>query len=452
MAENQQNAPAPIRTAVEAPEAWQRVVKAEIDRGLYAKEYAERLKKAARNHVKPGFRKGRTPRALVEKELGAGLHFEVIDSLVQRAWITALIEHKLRPLTDPEPGRGENLGYGDEGPLQVDFTVEVKPDVEASDYEGIPVRRRALDVPESEVDDVLDRLRESRADWEEVDRPAQDGDRLTLDLTPGEGADEGQAGGVIADQQFVLGEESNMPAFNETLAGVAPGDERDVVVAYPEDHPNERLRGRTITFGCRIGKVEAKRVPAADDAFAAAVEEGKTLADLKASIRADLEKQEERRIAAEMDEQVLRELVARNDVPLPPSMLERYLDSSLEELRRRNARYGRETTPEDEAAYREAGRPAAGKALRGMLLLEAVRRREGIEVEPAEVDERIGTIAAENGFPVDDYRKFVDSGDGTERERIEYDLLERRTYDFLLSRAEIEHVPADTDVLEAEKE
>ncbi len=443
MAENQQTpesqqtpeTPKPIRTVVESPEACQRVVKAEIDREVYDGEYAARLKKAARNHVKPGFRKGKTPRAVVEKELGGALHYEVVDALIQKAWITALIEHKLHPLTDPEPRGGENLGHGDAGPLKIDLAVEVRPEVEARDYEGLPVKRRAVVVPDSEVDAVVERLREQRAAWEAAGRPAADGDRLTLDLVPGAGADEADAGRVIADQQFVLGEESNMPAFNETLAGVQPDDERDVPVVYPEDHPNEKLRGRTITFGCKVKAVETRVLPEADDAFAAALDEGKTLLELRAAIRADLEKEAERRVAAELDEQLLRELVARHDVPLPPSMVERYLDSGVEEMHRRNARYGHQSTAEEDARYREAGRSHAEKALQGMLILEAIRRQEEIKVEPAEVDERIETIARENGFPVDDYRKFVESGDGTEKEQIAYDLLERRTYDFLLSRA-----------------
>lgn len=461
MAENQQHdqpeadrtpesGRAPIRTVVEAPETWRRVVKAEIDREAYDREYAERLKKAAKNHVRPGFRKGRTPRAAVEKELGGTVHYEVLDALIQKAWLTALIEHRLRPLTDPEPGRGENLARGDDGPLKIDLAVEVKPEVLARDYDGIKVRRRQVEVADKDVDEVIERLRESRAAWEPADRPARDGDRLTLDLVPGEGADGPEAGRTIADQRFVLGEQSNMAAFNETLAGAAAGQRRDISVAYPGDHPNERLQGRTIVFGCTVKTVESRVLPAADDAFACSLDEGKTLAELRDAVRADLTREAERRVAAELDEQVLRELVARHDVPLPPSMVARYLDSGLEELHRRNARYGHGSTPEEDAQYREAGRPHAEKALRGMLLLEAVRRQEGIKLEPADVDERIEAVARENGFPVDDYRKFVDSGDGTERVRIEYDLLERRTYDFLLSRAAIEAVPAHTDVLESD--
>ena len=126
-------------------------------------------------------------------------------------------------------------------------------------------------------------------------------------------------------------------------------------------------------------------------------------------------------------------------------MLDKYLESGLTELHQRNLRLGRQNTEQQDAEYREQGRPHAERALRGMLLLEAVRRQEGIKVDRAAVDERIAVIAAENGFEVDRYREFVDSGD--ERERIEFDLLERRTYDLLLARAAVEDVPADTDVL-----
>ncbi len=357
MAENQQNTQTQIRTSLESPQTWQRVVKAEIDREVYEREYAVRLKKAARGHVKPGFRKGKTPRAVVEKELGGALHYEVIDALVQKAWMSALIEHRLRPLTDPDAGAGENLAPGDSGPLKIDLTVEVKPEVEAGNYAGIKVRRRAVEVADGDIGEVLDRLRESRAAWEPVERAAVDGDRLTLDLLPDKDGEGAEPARPIADQQFVLGEESNLPAFNETLAGISAGEDRDVTVVYPADHPNGRLAGRTVTFGCAVKAVETKVLPALDDAFAAALEEGKTLADLEAGIRADLEKEAARRVAAELDEQVLRELVARNEVSLPPSMVERYLDSGLEEMHRRNSRYGHESSPEADAAV-PGGRPA----------------------------------------------------------------------------------------------
>ena len=161
-------------------------------------------------------------------------------------------------------------------------------------------------------------------------------------------------------------------------------------------------------------------------------------------IRAGLLKESARRIAREMDQQIKGELIARNEVPLPPSMVSRYLEAGMGDFRARAERMGYQPTAEDEQKYREASRTAAEKDLRGMLLLEAVRKQEEIKVSDEDVEERIVEIATENGFDVDRYREFVNSGD--EKDRIGYDLAERRAYDFLLSRAEITEVAADADI------
>ncbi|RKZ18804.1 trigger factor [bacterium] len=446
MAEMQPNKPAGIVTTVESPESWQRVVKVEMARQVYDSEYAGRLKKAVKGHQKQGFRKGRTPRSVVEKEVGDLLRAETIEALIPKAWTTAVLEHKLVPLNDPSL---ENFEFGDEGPLTFDLKVEVKPEVTVGDCDGFPVKRRLVEVADKDVDEVVERLRESRAEFQVVDRAAAEGDRLKVDLVPGEDAQGMGDGGTIADQELVLGAESNMPAFNEGLAAARAGDERDIDVVYPDEHPNEELKGRTLTFGCKVKEVAAKILPEVDDAFAAAVEEGKTVLELRTDIRRDLQRELERQVASEMDQQALLELVARNEVSVPPSMVDRYLDSGLEELHRRSAQTGQPTSPEQDAQYRETGRPHAEQALQGMLLMEAVRRQEKIKVEASDVDDKIAEIAAEHGFEVEKYREFVNSGD--QRERLEFDLLERRAYDFLLSRAEISDVPADTDVL-AEKE
>ena len=446
MTENQDKVPNPISTVIESPEPWKRVIKARIDRTHFDQEYTNRLKKAAKSHQKPGFRKGRTPRAIVEKEMGDLVRNETVEALVPKAWMAALLEHKLAPVNDPTL---ENLEFGEEGPLEFDLVIEVRPEIELVDIDGLPIKRREAVVADKEVDQVLDRLRESRAVYEKVDRKAGPDDQILLDMVPA-----GQDGtypeeGKIPDQRFILGSSNNMPAFNEELMGCAAGQEKTVTVDYPTDHPNENLKGRSVAFRCLIQEIAAKSLPALDEDFAGAVAEGKTLADLRADIQADLDKETTKRIEQEMDRQVQTELVKRHDVSLPPSMVSRYLASGLEDMHKRNAQLGRADSEEEDREYLEAGKPHAETALQAMLLLEEVRRKEDIKVTGEDVDERIEQLALENGFDVDRYREFVNSGE--EKERIEYDLLERRTYDFLLSRAEIETVPADTDVF-AEKE
>lgn len=431
----------PIATNVEAPEPWKRIVKVEVSRAHFDKEYTTRLKKAIKGHQQPGFRKGKTPRAIVEKELGRMLRMEALEGLVPQAWMTGVIEHKLNPITEPEL---ENLDFPEDGPLKFDLAVEVRPDVEATGYDGLPVRKRAVEVTDAEVDEVLQRLRESKATYEKVDRAAAEGDQIVVDLTPQ--AWEGHEGGdrTIEDQRLVLGADTNLPEFNEALAGAEPGAEIEISVVYPGDHTAEQLRGQTLVFHCVVKEVAARSVPELDDELAAAFGEGKTLESLTTEIREDLLKESERRVKVEMDQQVLRELTVRNEVSVPPSMLAKYLDAGLEEMHRRNQASGRPDSEEEDDRYREEGRPHAERALKGMLLLESVQKQEGIKVTPEEVDERIEAIAAEHGFDVDQYRQFIESGD--EKGRLEYDLLDRKTYDFLLSRAEIEEVAADAEI------
>jgi len=446
MTENQSKAQDPISTVIESPEPWKRVIKAKINRTHFDQEYTNRLKKAAKSHQKPGFRKGRTPRAIVEKEMGDLIRTETVEALVPRAWMTALMEHKLAPVNEPTL---ENLEFGEEGPLSFDLVVEVRPEIELGDIDGLSVKRREAEVAEKDVDEVLDRLRESRAVYEKVDRKSVLDDQILLDLVPSGPEGDFSEEGKIVDQRFILGSPNNMAAFNEELLACSSDQEKTVTVDYPDDHPNENLKGRSMAFLCRIKEVAAKSVPDLDDEFAGAVAEGKTLAELRDDIRNDLEKDATKRIEQEMDRQIQTELVKRHDVPLPPSMVSRYLESGLEEMHKRNAQMGRPDSEDEDQEYLEAGKPHAETALTAMLLFEALRKKEDIKVTSEDVDERIEQMALENGFDVDQYREFVNSGD--DKERIEYDLLERRTYDFLLSRAEIETVPADTDVF-AEKE
>jgi trigger factor len=446
MTDKQPKAPETITTVIESPEPWKRVVKASIERSVFDQEYTNRLKKAAKTHQKPGFRKGRTPRAIVEKEMGELIRSETVEALVPKAWMTALMEHKLSPVSDPSL---ENLEFGEEGPLKFDLVVEVRPEIVLGDLDGIPMKKRAAEVTDKDVDEVLERLRESRAVYEKVERAAADDDQILLDLVPAGPEGDFPETGKIIDQRFVLGSANNMGAFNEGLVGCEADQEKTLTVDYPDDHPNETLKGRSMAFKCLIREVAAKNVPTLDDEFAVTVAEGKTMDDLRGEIRADLAKEATKRIEQELERQIQTELVARHDVSLPPSMVSRYLASGLEDLHKRNAQMGRPASEDEDKEYMEAGKPHAETALAAMLLMEAVRKQEEIKVTSEDVDERIEQMALENGFDVDRYKEFVNSGE--EKERIEYDLLERRTYDFLLTRAVIEEVPADTDVF-AEKE
>jgi trigger factor len=430
----------PFRLVVEEPEVWKRVIKVEVDRDHFEKEYAARLRRAARNYTKPGFRRGKTPRATVERELGDQLRAQTLEHVVPQAFKSAIVEHRLVPITDPVL---EHLVFEPDRPVSFDLVIEVRPQVVAENYNDLPLRRRPPRVEDAEVDAVLERLRESRAVFEKVARPGRDGDRLTVDLTPLGDDGEPQAERRIPGQQLELGAESNFDAFNERLAGLAAGEGADIAIAYPDDHHAEHLRGVEVTYRCEVQTVEEKVVPELDDAFAARVREGETLLELRAEIRSDLEKEEEHRVQRELEEQIVDLLVERHDLAVPPSLITQYLDSSVEEMRARSAQYGRATSDEDITRFREGTRPVAERVMKGMFIMEAIRRQEGLTVSEQDVDARIEEIAREHGFDLEKYREFA--ARGGERDRIRHAVEERKTFDFLLSRAQIAEAEPDAN-------
>jgi trigger factor len=424
--------------SVETPEPWQRVIKVTVPRPVYDQQYQQRLAQAVRSHQRPGFRKGKTPRPIVEKELGGRLRAETFEALVPQAYRAAVVEHQLFPITEPEL---ENLVFEDDQDLSFDLRVEVRPEVTASDYEGLPVTEREIVVEDAEVDEVLERLRESRAFFEKVDRAAAEGDQVVLDLAPRQEDGSLDEEKRLSGQRIILGAEQNLPAFNEALQGVEAGQEREIEVEYPAEYPNQDMAGRTVTFVCSIDSVRVKVTPEADDDFAGQVEEGQTLLGLRTKIREGLTEEATKKLAQELDDQILDALIARNEVPVPPSMVEAWLRSGLQDLHQRNEQMGRPVTDEEDQQYREAARPVAERQIKGMFLLESVRRQEEIQVSDEDLEEKITATAAEHGFDLEKYREYVFKGE--EKDRIRHGLEERKTYDFLLSRAEMTAAEAE---------
>ena len=251
----------------------------------------------------------------------------------------------------------------------------------------------------------------------------------------------------VEDQQLRLGADTNFPAFDEGLTGVEAGTIETIAVEYPADHPNEDLRGKTTSYRCEVKEVRQQVMPEIDDDFAATLQPGATLLELRTHIRKDLEQEDQKRIQREIDEQIIDQLIERNELDVPPSLVEQYVTSGIDELHGRNAQMGRENTEEQDKDYAEMTRPIAERILKGMFIMEAVRRQETITVTDQEVEERIEEIARESGYDVEKFREYAGKGD--ERDRIMHGLQERRTFDFLLSRAKVEDNPAEE---EAEQE
>ncbi len=431
---------APFEFTFAEPESWKRVIGVTIATPYFEDEYARQLRVARKTHERPGFRKGKVPLAMVERDLGPEVRMQALEAVVPRAYQAAVVDRKLVPVADPS---FENLKMDEGEPITLDIVVQVRPEVEAVGYDDLPLTLREPKVGDAEVDETVDQLRESKAVTETVERAGARGDVLKVDVTPLDAAGEPEPDKMMADYALELGAKGNLPVFDEGLDGAAAGETREITATYPDDYPGEELRGRIVTYRIAVKEVQQRLLPEADDAFAASLKEGQTLLELRTAIRDDLQAELDRRAERETREEILDRLLERNPVDLPPALIDDFVESGLGDFHRRNQYQGRPNTAEGDAEYRRQARPAAERALHGMLVLESVQRQEKIEVADADVDERIDEIAATNGFELEQYRAYVNQGE--ERRRIAHDLAETRTYDFLKSRADFTGKSAKKD-------
>ena len=420
----------PFTTTVDAPEQWKRVIHIVIERNHFDSEYAKNLQKARRDYARPGFRKGKAPMAMVETDLGGEVRMNTLDDLMPKAYQAAMIEHKFWPVSDPQL---DDLKMEDGEAVSLDLSVEVRPEIEAKDYDDLPLTTRSAELEDGAVDAALEHVRETKSVWDTVERAATAGDRAIVTITPLNEDGEPEEDKQVPDYQFDVGNENNFDVFNTVLDGAAAGDVREAEVTYPDDYATDSLKGRTMTFRLDVTEVKVKVLPELDDAFASGIKEGQTLLELRKNIRDELAAEQERRVDHEIREEVVDRLLERNEIAVPPTMVKEYVESSAEEMKQRAVMYGQQMSDEQLAGYRESARPDAERTLRAMFILEAIRRQENIEVTAEDVTERIEEIAAENGFPAAPYREYLEKNG--ELDRISHELSENKTFDFLKSRA-----------------
>jgi trigger factor len=337
----------------------------------------------------PGFRKGKVPPQVVLQQVGREA---VLDEAVRRAlpgWYEqAIAEAGITTVGDPKvdladlPEKGAPLG----------FTIEVgvRPPAELGTYKGVEVGRREAEVSDDEVQAELERLRESLASLETVERQAAEGDFVVLDFTgtvDGEGFEGGEARGYLLE----LGSGRLVPGFEDRLRGAAVGEEREVRVTLPEEHPREEHAGQEAVFQVQVKEVKEKRLPELDDDFAVEAGGYDSLEELRADIAERLREAEERAITEEFREAAVDAVAAEAKMEVPQELVHAKAHEMWHRTARRLSAQGvdprryLELTGKTEEQLVKDAEPDAETALRRESVLAAIVREEGIEVSDDEV-------------------------------------------------------------------
>jgi trigger factor len=390
-----------------------------------------------------GFRKGKVPPQVVLQRVGREA---VLDDAVRRAlpeWYEeALNDAHLATVGDPSVNLGDLPDKG--SPLTFTIEVGIRPPAQLGEYKGLEVGRREPEVAKDDVDAELERLRESLASLDTVERAAENGDFVVIDFIgriDGEAFEGGEGRGYLLE----LGSGRLVPGFEEQLTGASAGDEREVSVTFPDDYPGEEVAGKEAVFSTTVKEVKAKRLPELDDDFAAEAGGFDTLDELRADIEEKLSRAEERAIEAEFREAVVDAAVKAAKIDLPKELVHSKAHEMWHETAHRLQRQGIDPqrylqlvnkTEEELAVEAE---PEAERALGRESVLAAIVEAEGIEASDDEVLDALREAAGRSGGqpPSEEAlrRSFERAKEQGRDETLREDIAMRKAVDLLVENA-----------------
>jgi len=420
---------------IEELDKWKRRLRIAVPEADVETRRAELLAERAKTAQIDGFRKGKVPREIIERRFGEADRLRAIESLLGPAYGEAVRESGLRPVCDPVI---ESLNDApEEGNYFFTATIEVRPEVELTDYEGLEFTERVPNVTSEDVDRAIEELREKNATLAPVMRSSTAGDFVIIDYRRLD--DEGRPVPDSGTEGFPceVGGGELPPELDAALTGAAGGDQKTVAITYPADYHVESMAAKTISFAVNVRDVREKRLPAVDDNFARSVARAETVLDLRVKVRNSLEAQARGLARRRLEEEIVRELIERNPFDLPECLVAERLDRMYSRMTE-----GREDAEEkiDPEQFRKVYRPVVEHQLKAGILLGAIAEKHGVEVTPQDIEARVHEIAESQEREPE---QLMEDLKGTDvLSRIEEDLWLTKVHELLvgLSKVKVEQV------------
>lgn len=335
----------------------------------------------------PGFRRGKAPRSMVERMIGRDrIVEEALDRLLPEVVSEAMQQEKLEPYTRP---RVESIEFE---PLRLKAVVGLAPKVELGDYRGnLHVDNEEPTVDQEQVDGVIQRLRESHAQWAPVERPVQIGDRVAIDLR----ADvQGRDAPFMdsKDAEYVVDPQGAEPApgFANQLVGMKAGEDRTFTLTMPDDYRDAEVAGKPTDLSVRLHSVKERELPELDDEFAQQVGDYADMAALRVAVEAQMRQREQDRAREKVEEEAMSKLVEISSIEFPPQMVEHQAQHMLETFTRNVERQGLQLAQylrllgKEQDTFEQEIRAQAESQVRRSLALDAFASAEQIGAEQDE--------------------------------------------------------------------
>ena len=398
----------------------------------------------------PGYRPGKAPKAVIEKRFHKEIQDEVTKKLVSKSYRDAIAQKKLRvaSLTNLE-----DVQFGDDKSMRFQATIVTEPEFDLPDYKQIPVQLPDTKVTEAEIDAALERLREQSAEFVDApERAAQLEDFVVVDF---DGSIEGKPVSEVAPQAsknlhggkkfwLHLAPDNFLPKFCDQIVGQNRGETRTVMVEFPADFAVKELVGKKASYQVTLSEIKVRALPELDDAFAAKLIPGKSMADLRHAIEHDVEHAKEHEVERSKEAQIIGYLHERTKIDVPPTLLRNETKRALAELVQRNRARGitDDMLKEKEKELVESAAGLASHRLRTNFIFERIAEQEKIEITKEDVDARVRQEAQRYNISSDKMRKELEQHDGLDA--LAEQILLGKVLDFLKANVSVQPISEET--------
>jgi trigger factor len=432
-----------MQVKIEDKSSVKKVLSFEISKEDVTKELNTAYNALKKKADVKGFRKGKIPRKVLENRFSKDVHADVGPRLIQEAFIEAIKEHDLNivggPQMDPPPLDPENA-------YAFDITVEIKPELEDIEFEGIALKKTKYEISEGEIESQIHMIQKTMAKKEAVqeERPVKEGDFVLIDYEGFLNGEPFDKTPKIENYIMEIGKGPLSEEFSEKLTGTTPVQDLEIEAPYPEDYHDENLKGKTIVYKLTLKEIQEEILPEINDDLVKGLGKFETLDDVRASIRDNLEKGYAQRINHELSEQIFQNLLGKYEFEVPEALIEGELNGIAAEAEQA---YAANNTSLEEAGlskdilktqYRDVGE----KQARRHLILDKIIAQTKLDLTDEELEKSFEEMALGMNAPVDAIKNYFGS-DPKQLEYYKHTQLEKKAVDIIIEKGSITEVEPD---------
>ncbi|MBN1380301.1 MAG: trigger factor [Deltaproteobacteria bacterium] len=395
-------------------------------------------KKVGKTAKIKGFRNGKVPRKILESYYKEYAENETMINIVNKYYWDALKEHAIDAITEPAIDQGniqENQAFS------FSATVETEPDFDPQGYTGLKIDRDVYEITEEDVDTRLQEIRKMFSTLEDIseERDVMQGDFVLIDF---QGSLNGEQLDELRSDNYTLeiGSKNFVPGFEDQLIGMKKGDTKDINVTFPQDYHSNKFAGQDVCFKVDLKGIKEKKLPEIDDDFIKNFERYDSLAALKTDIRKTLEEDAKRKGETTFRNMMVEKILEQNDFEVPSTFVEKQIHYMMADTQRRMVAGGMENKDATELSLKmhDQFKDEATKIIKSSLLLKNIAKKESINIEDHDIDDRIKEIAQNNQQDYEALKEKFEKDDSISA--IESDLLNEKIFKYLEDQAEITDV------------